>query len=190
MKTDRLVIRVMKTQTSIGIRVLLLSLKRSSAKSKRQSMKRHRKVKSWFSSVLCVIFSIKCFLVKSPQPILSPGVGIWKPQQQPPSPSSVSSGSLSPSRTLDLSGLSGSTSSFSSERMKIATHQWKSGIVVEEWNNEQVWPFTNCCLMTNTYILWFKLFKVCQWLMGIGIEHHINKFIEHGVEGNWNCYFF
>ena len=101
-------------------------------------MKPRRKVTSQFSSNLCVILSIKCFLVKSPQPILSPGVGIWKPQQQPPSPSSVSSGSLSPSRTLDLSGLSGSTSSFSSERMKIATHQWKSGIVVEEWNNEQV----------------------------------------------------
>lgn len=25
--------------------------------------------------------------------------------------------------------------------------------------------------------------KVCQWLMGIGIENHIPKFVEHGVEG-------
>ena len=37
-------------------------------------------------------------------------------------------------------------------------------------------------LMKGVYS-WWNLFQVCQWLMGIGIEHHINKFIEHGVEG-------
>ncbi|XP_058828717.1 uncharacterized protein LOC131688459 isoform X4 [Topomyia yanbarensis] len=81
--------------------------------------------------------------------------------QGPPSPSSVSSGSTSPgayspSRTLDLSG---STSSFSSERLR-DSHQWKSG-PVEEWSNEQV----------------------CQWLLGIGLEHHIPAFVKHSVEG-------
>ncbi|EDS29717.1 conserved hypothetical protein [Culex quinquefasciatus] len=81
--------------------------------------------------------------------------------QGPPSPSSVSSGSTSPgayspSRTLDLSG---STSSFSSDRLR-DSHQWKSG-PVEEWSNEQV----------------------CQWLLGIGLEHHIPAFVKHAVEG-------
>ncbi|XP_065086434.1 uncharacterized protein Spn isoform X3 [Ochlerotatus camptorhynchus] len=81
--------------------------------------------------------------------------------QGPPSPSSVSSGSTSPgayspSRTLDLSG---STSSFSSDRIR-DSHQWKSG-PVEEWSNEQV----------------------CQWLLGIGLEAHIPAFVKHSVEG-------
>lgn len=81
--------------------------------------------------------------------------------QGPPSPSSVSSGSTSPgayspSRTLDLSG---STSSFSSDRIR-DSHQWKSG-PVEEWSNEQV----------------------CQWLLGIGLEVHIPAFVKHSVEG-------
>uniref|UniRef100_A0A182MGH0 Neurabin-1 n=1 Tax=Anopheles culicifacies TaxID=139723 RepID=A0A182MGH0_9DIPT len=81
--------------------------------------------------------------------------------QGPPSPSSVSSGSTSPgayspSRTLDLSG---STSSFSSDRIR-DTHQWKNG-PVEEWSNEQV----------------------CQWLLGIGLDHHIPAFMQHSVEG-------
>lgn len=91
-----------------------------------------------------------------PQNLSPPGGnGPWQQQQQqgaqstsggttagssqgPPSPSSVSSGSTSPgayspSRTLDLSG---STSSFSSDRIR-DTHQWKNG-PVEEWSNEQV----------------------------------------------------
>ncbi|XP_055608890.1 neurabin-1 isoform X2 [Uranotaenia lowii] len=81
--------------------------------------------------------------------------------QGPPSPSSVSSGSTSPgayspSRTLDLSG---STSSFTSDRIR-DLHQWKNG-PVEEWSNEQV----------------------CQWLLGIGLEHHIPAFVKHAVEG-------
>uniref|UniRef100_A0A182PH59 Neurabin-1 n=1 Tax=Anopheles epiroticus TaxID=199890 RepID=A0A182PH59_9DIPT len=104
------------------------------------------------------------------------GNGPWQQQQQqggqstssttagsqgPPSPSSVSSGSTSPgayspSRTLDLSG---STSSFSSDRIR-DTHQWKNG-PVEEWSNEQV----------------------CQWLLGIGLDHHIPAFMQHSVEG-------
>ncbi|XP_058125042.1 uncharacterized protein LOC131266509 isoform X2 [Anopheles coustani] len=104
------------------------------------------------------------------------GNGPWQQQQQqqqghasgpaagsqgPPSPSSASSGSTSPgayspSRTLDLSG---STSSFSSDRIR-ETHQWKNG-PVEEWSNEQV----------------------CQWLLGIGLDHHIPAFMQHAVEG-------
>uniref|UniRef100_A0A2M4CYY7 Neurabin-1 n=1 Tax=Anopheles darlingi TaxID=43151 RepID=A0A2M4CYY7_ANODA len=81
--------------------------------------------------------------------------------QGPPSPSSASSGSTSPgayspSRTLDLSG---STSSFSSDRIR-DTHQWKNG-PVEQWSNEQV----------------------CQWLLGIGLDHHIPAFMQHSVEG-------
>ncbi|XP_062553358.1 uncharacterized protein LOC134218414 isoform X3 [Armigeres subalbatus] len=93
----------------------------------------------------------------SPQIGQSGGTG----SQGPPSPSSVSSGSTSPgayspSRTLDLSG---STSSFSSDRIR-DSHQWKSG-PVEEWSNEQV----------------------CQWLLGIGLEVHIPAFVKHSVEG-------
>uniref|UniRef100_A0A182NIN7 Neurabin-1 n=1 Tax=Anopheles dirus TaxID=7168 RepID=A0A182NIN7_9DIPT len=89
------------------------------------------------------------------------GAGTTAGSQGPPSPSSVSSGSTSPgayspSRTLDLSG---STSSFSSDRIR-DTHQWKNG-PVEEWSNEQV----------------------CQWLLGIGLDHHIPAFMQHSVEG-------
>ncbi|CRK99449.1 CLUMA_CG012678, isoform B [Clunio marinus] len=96
-----------------------------------------------------------------PQTLSPPGTTPWKQQNQgPPSPSSASSDSspaYSPSRTLDLSG---SSTSFSSDRVKISAHQWKSG-PVEQWNNEQV----------------------CHWLLGINMEHHVPKFIEHGVEG-------
>ncbi|XP_070496132.1 serine-rich adhesin for platelets isoform X4 [Chironomus tepperi] len=87
----------------------------------------------------------------------------WKHQTQSSddnlSASSDSSPAYSPSRTLDLSG---SSTSFSSDRAKISasSHQWKSG-PVEQWNNEQV----------------------CHWLLGINMEHHVPKFIEHGVEG-------
>lgn len=71
-----------------------------------------------------------------PQTLSPPGSTPWK-QQGPPSPSSASSDSspaYSPSRTIDLSG---SSTSFSSDRVKMSTHQWKSG-PVEQWNNEQV----------------------------------------------------
>uniref|UniRef100_A0A1Q3F7Y6 Neurabin-1 n=1 Tax=Culex tarsalis TaxID=7177 RepID=A0A1Q3F7Y6_CULTA len=95
------------------------------------------------------------------QPVQPSGTASGAGSQGPPSPSSVSSGSTSPgayspSRTLDLSG---STSSFSSDRLR-DSHQWKSG-PVEEWSNEQV----------------------CQWLLGIGLEHHIPAFVKHAVEG-------
>ncbi|KAG5681654.1 hypothetical protein PVAND_011068 [Polypedilum vanderplanki] len=86
----------------------------------------------------------------------------WKHQTQSSddnlSASSDSSPAYSPSRTLDISG---SSTSFSSDRAKIAiSHQWKSG-PVEQWNNEQV----------------------CHWLLGINMEQHVPKFIEHVVEG-------
>ncbi|XP_055628397.1 uncharacterized protein LOC129769897 isoform X3 [Toxorhynchites rutilus septentrionalis] len=97
----------------------------------------------------------------SPWQQQQPGSQQGTGSQGPPSPSSVSSGSTSPgayspSRTLDLSG---STSSFSSDRIR-DSHQWKNG-PVEEWSNEQV----------------------CQWLLGIGLEHHIPAFVRHSVEG-------
>ncbi|XP_062710152.1 uncharacterized protein LOC109623115 isoform X2 [Aedes albopictus] len=93
----------------------------------------------------------------SPQVGQSGGTG----SQGPPSPSSVSSGSTSPgayspSRTLDLSG---STSSFSSDRIR-DSHQWKNG-PVEEWSNDQV----------------------CQWLLGISMEAYIPAFVKLQVMG-------
>ena len=79
--------------------------------------------------------------VKHVPPVLSQHTGSppWKTQAQSSddnlSASSDSSPFQSPSRTLDISG---SSTSFSSDRAKIAAaHQWKSG-PVEQWNNEQV----------------------------------------------------
>lgn len=72
----------------------------------------------------------------APKTLSPPGSTPWK-QQGPPSPSSASSDSspaYSPSRTLDISG---SSTSFSSDRIKLSSHQWKTG-PVEGWNNEQV----------------------------------------------------
>ena len=98
-------------------------------------------IQFWFSFLLPVFFfsfSDRKSVVKNvvPQTLSPPGSTPWK-QQGPPSPSSASSDSspaYSPSRTLDLSG---SSTSFSSDRVKMSTHQWKSG-PVEQWNNEQV----------------------------------------------------
>lgn len=100
-----------------------------------------------------------------PQSLSPPGTVPWQTQQQqaiqgPPSPSSISSsGSISPgyspSRTLDLSG---SSTSFSSDRK--TPYYWQNG-PVPEWSKDQV----------------------CQWLMGLGLEKHMPKFLEHGVEG-------
>lgn len=93
-----------------------------------------------------------------PQSLSPPGTVPWQ-QQGPPSPSSVSSGSTSPgyspSRGLDLSG---SSTSFSSDKKSAA--YWKNG-PVHEWSKEQV----------------------CQWLLAHGLEQHIPKFKEHGVQG-------
>lgn len=89
-----------------------------------------------FNNRTCVVKNVV------PQTLSPPGSTPWK-QQGPPSPSSASSDSspaYSPSRTLDLSG---SSTSFSSDRIKMSTHQWKSG-PVEQWNNEQV------CITFNT----------------------------------------
>lgn len=80
---------------------------------------------------------VYCNLVKNviPHTLSPPGTVLWQ-QQGPPSPSSISSGSTSPgyspSRTLDLSG---SSTSFSSERK--AAHHWQNG-PVQEWTKEQV----------------------------------------------------
>lgn len=80
---------------------------------------------------------VYCNLVKNviPHKLSPPGTVLWQ-QQGPPSPSSISSDSTSPgyspSRTLDLSG---SSTSFSSERK--AAHHWQNG-PVQEWTKEQV----------------------------------------------------
>ncbi|XP_055323021.1 neurabin-1 isoform X10 [Sitodiplosis mosellana] len=82
-------------------------------------------------------------------------------QQGPPSPSSISSsGSTSPgySPSRTVGDLSGSSTSFSSERKN--AHHWQNG-PVQEWTKEQV----------------------CQWLLALGLEQHTPKFLEHGVEG-------
>jgi hypothetical protein len=103
-----------------------------------------------FCSFVFFLFSLLFLDWKSvvkhvvPQTLSPPGSTPWK-QQGPPSPSSASSDSspaYSPSRTLDLSG---SSTSFSSDRVKMSTHQWKSG-PVEQWNNEQVRSITSRCL--------------------------------------------
>lgn len=123
--------------------------------------------------------------VKHVPPVLSQHTGSppWKTQAQSSddnlSASSDSSPFQSPSRTLDISG---SSTSFSSDRAKIAAaHQWKSG-PVEQWNNEQVKFIARnvlCMLITNYKII----SQVCHWLLGINMEHQVPKFIEHSVEG-------
>ncbi|XP_025836703.1 uncharacterized protein LOC108734606 isoform X3 [Agrilus planipennis] len=81
----------------------------------------------------------------------------------PPSPSSLSSGSVSPSRHdstwTQQSDLSLSCSSINSD--KRSSHFWQSAPVTE-WSKEQV----------------------CHWLLAIGLEQHISKFIELQVNGS------
>ncbi|CAH0546934.1 unnamed protein product [Brassicogethes aeneus] len=80
----------------------------------------------------------------------------------PPSPSSLSSGSVSPSRhdtSWATTDLSLSSCSISSD--KRSSHFWQSAPVTE-WNKDQV----------------------CQWLRQIGLEQHISKFAELQVNGN------
>ena len=120
-------------------------------------------------------FSVKNVI---PQSLSPPGTVPWQ-QQGPPSPSSMSSGSTSPgyspSRVLDLSG---SSTSFSSDRRP---HHWQNG-PVQEWSKDQVCAFNKNENEQFINHLNFVL-KVCQWLLALGLEEHIAKFLEHGVEG-------
>jgi neurabin len=101
-----------------------------------------------------------------PVALSPPGSTPWQHQGSisptPPSPSSLSSGSMSPSKhdtswvTTDLS-----LSSCSISSDKRSSHFWHA-TPVNEWNKEQV----------------------CQWLLSIGLENHIQKFVELQVNGS------
>ncbi|XP_044737225.1 uncharacterized protein LOC123299078 isoform X4 [Chrysoperla carnea] len=104
-----------------------------------------------------------------PQTLSPPGSVPWQQQNEaPPSPSSLSSGSTSPSGLSPIrhdiswspphpSDLNLSISSGGSDKK---SHFWQSA-PVSEWSKEQV----------------------CQWLLALGLEQHISKFLEHQVGG-------
>ncbi|XP_008191012.2 uncharacterized protein Spn isoform X2 [Tribolium castaneum] len=100
-----------------------------------------------------------------PVTLSPPGSTPWQHQGSmlptPPSPSSLSSGSVSPSKhdaswvTTDLS-----LSSCSISSDKRGSQYWQS-TPISEWSKDQV----------------------SQWLLGIGMENHIPKFVELDVNG-------
>ncbi|XP_066255923.1 uncharacterized protein Spn isoform X3 [Euwallacea similis] len=101
-----------------------------------------------------------------PVTLSPPGTTPWHHQgntsPEPPSPSSLSSGSVSPSRhdtSWATTDLSMSSCSIASE--KRGSHFWHT-TPVNEWNKDQV----------------------CQWLLQIGLEQHIQKFAELQVKGS------
>ncbi|KAJ8933539.1 hypothetical protein NQ314_013952, partial [Rhamnusium bicolor] len=101
-----------------------------------------------------------------PVTLSPPGSTPWQHQGStsptPPSPSSLSSGSVSPSRhdtSWATTDLSLSSCSISSD--KRSSHFWQSAPVTE-WSKEQV----------------------CQWLLAIGMEQHVSKFAELQVNGS------
>ncbi|XP_071057520.1 uncharacterized protein [Onthophagus taurus] len=102
-----------------------------------------------------------------PVTLSPPGTVPWQHQSgaspTPPSPSSLSSGSVSPSRheswsTMNPSDLSLSSCSIASD--KRSSYYWQSGPVTD-WTKDQV----------------------CQWLMRIGLDQHMSKFRELQVNG-------
>ncbi|KAK9891508.1 hypothetical protein WA026_014744 [Henosepilachna vigintioctopunctata] len=100
-----------------------------------------------------------------PVSLSPPGSTPWQQQGStsptPPSPSSLSSGSASPSRhdmSWPATDLSLSSLSICSE--KRPSHFWHTQ-PVSEWSKEQV----------------------CQWLVALGLEHHVAKFVELQVNG-------
>ncbi|KAK9704042.1 SAM domain (Sterile alpha motif) [Popillia japonica] len=104
-----------------------------------------------------------------PVTLSPPGTVPWQHQSgaspTPPSPSSLSSGSVSPSRhdsiswsTMNPSDLSLSSCSISSDKRN--SYFWQR-TPVTEWSKEQV----------------------CQWLLALGLEQHISKFLELQVNG-------
>lgn len=94
----------------------------------------------------------------------------------------MSSGSTSPgyspSHVLDLSG---SSTSFSSDRKVAHSHHWQNG-PVQEWSKDQVKSHLAWKPQLNLINRW-PHFQVCQWLLALGLEQHTPKFLEHGVEG-------
>lgn len=100
-----------------------------------------------------------------PVTLSPPGSTPWQHQGStsptPPSPSSLSSGSVSPSRhdsSWPTTDLSLSSLSICSEKRP---SQYFQNAPISEWTKEQV----------------------CQWLIDNGFEHHIAKFIELQVNG-------
>ncbi|XP_050311669.1 neurabin-1 isoform X2 [Anthonomus grandis grandis] len=111
-------------------------------------------------------------LVKKVVPVTlsPPGTTPWHHQQgsntspEPPSPSSLSSGSVSPSRhdtSWATTDLSMSSCSIASDKRGSTSHFWHS-TPVNDWNKDQV----------------------CQWLLQIRLEQHIQKFAELQVNGS------
>ncbi|KAG5890937.1 hypothetical protein JTB14_019875 [Gonioctena quinquepunctata] len=102
-----------------------------------------------------------------PVTLSPPGSTPWQPQSNtsptPPSPSSLSSGSVSPSRHdaswATATDLSLSSCSIASDKRN--THFWQS-VPILDWNKDQV----------------------CQWLLAIGMEQHVSKFAELQVNGS------
>nr|XP_023016595.1 uncharacterized protein LOC111505922 isoform X2 [Leptinotarsa decemlineata] len=101
-----------------------------------------------------------------PVTLSPPGSTPWQPQTNtsptPPSPSSLSSGSVSPSRhdaSWGTTDLSLSSCSISSDKRN--TNFWQS-VPILDWNKDQV----------------------CQWLLAIGMEQHVSKFAELQVNGS------
>uniref|UniRef100_A0A6P7H1K1 Neurabin-1 n=1 Tax=Diabrotica virgifera virgifera TaxID=50390 RepID=A0A6P7H1K1_DIAVI len=100
-----------------------------------------------------------------PVTLSPPGSTPWQPQNNtsptPPSPSSLSSGSVSPSR-YDSSwvntDLSLSSCSIASDKR---THYWQSTPILD-WSKDQV----------------------CNWLIAVGMEQHVSKFAELQVNGS------
>ncbi|XP_065161310.1 uncharacterized protein Spn isoform X5 [Atheta coriaria] len=105
----------------------------------------------------------------APVTLSPPGSVPWQHQSgaspTPPSPSSLSSGSVSPSRMDTWSSMHPSDISLSSCSIascdKRNSHFWQSSAVAD-WSKEQV----------------------CQWLLGLGLEQHIPKFVELQVNGS------
>ncbi|XP_045463648.1 uncharacterized protein LOC123673221 isoform X2 [Harmonia axyridis] len=101
----------------------------------------------------------------APVSLSPPGSTPWQHQGSisptPPSPSSLSSGSVSPSRH----DMSWPTTDLSLSSLSICSEKRPSGfwhsVPVSEWTKEQV----------------------CQWLAAFGLEHHVTKFSELEVNG-------
>ncbi|XP_060519961.1 uncharacterized protein LOC132698107 isoform X4 [Cylas formicarius] len=101
-----------------------------------------------------------------PVTLSPPGSTPWQhqgnPSPTPPSPSSLSSGSVSPSRhdtSWAATDLSLSSCSIASDKRN--SHFWQT-TPVNDWNKDQV----------------------CQWLLQIGLDQHIPKFAELQVNGS------
>ncbi|CAG9854132.1 unnamed protein product [Phyllotreta striolata] len=101
-----------------------------------------------------------------PVTLSPPGSTPWQPQMcmspTPPSPSSLSSGSVSPSRH---------DSSWANTDLSLS-----SCSIASEKRNPQYWQ--------STPILDWSKDQVCNWLIAVGMEQHVSKFAELQVNGS------